>query len=211
MRSDPSSRTSDPSVDLVLAEYQSVRQEWLESRSAQQQTFTWTLAAISIIVSAIITSADLRPDRPFLYAVAASLVVIAALSGQAIWFGEISRMERAALYLRRLERELDEAGIRIGQRPALQFERFRGRQGPSGEPWVPKSASLVVGTFAMYCATSLLGIIMLADVAHYTPHVKPSLSVLAAIDAGVLLVAWLTSTLWMARTAVRIWTSSSSQ
>ena len=140
---------------------------------------------------------------------AASALVVAALTGQAIWFGEITRMERAALYLRTLENKIDEAGLKLGEKPALEFEHFRGVKPVGGEQWVPKSASLVAGAFAMYSAMAVLGLVMLLDVARYAPHVNHALSALATVDASVLAVAWLGSSAWMARQSVKIFKSSS--
>lgn len=81
--------------ELRLAEYNTVRTEWLASRDAQQSTLQWTLAALSVLLAAAVGT-SLRTDQPFVYVGLAGVIIAAATFSQAIWFGEVMRMERAA-------------------------------------------------------------------------------------------------------------------
>jgi len=195
--------------DFVLAEYQTVRQEWLESRSAQQHTFSWTLATVAAVLAAAMAS-DARTEQPFLYLVAASFIIAASTAAQAIWFGEVTRMERAAFYLRGLEHDIAAHGPRWGRRPPLQFERFRGLAPESDDvDWIPKSNTLIVGAFGMYGVLACLGGAMLIDLAtasahHYNNH-EP-LAIAAVCTFGVV---YLASTIFLCLLALEIRTIAS--
>jgi hypothetical protein len=55
---------------------------------------------------ATIVSLKVRTAQPYLYVALAGVSVAVATCSQAIWFGEVMRMERSALYLRGLEQAL---------------------------------------------------------------------------------------------------------
>ncbi len=166
---DNETQDADPSLDAVTglraAEYTSVRTEWLASRDAQQHTLQWTLAALAILLAGILNS-DARTHQPFLYVALAGVVAAMATLSLAIWFGEVMRMERAALYLRGLEQAVA-AGMRSDQSlPPLMWERWRAYVPKTGNPlWVAKAAPVIIASFFLYGLIALAALVLLVAAA----------------------------------------------
>jgi hypothetical protein len=127
-----------------------------------------------LLAAALGTS--LRADQPFVYVGFAGVIVAAATCSQAIWFGEVMRMERAALYLRGLEVALSEEFRDASLLPPLLWERWRGyvkaaaarhddgdhNASEDAEPlWVAKAAPSIIGSFALYGLISVTGLAIL--------------------------------------------------
>lgn len=158
--------------DLRIAEYNSVREEWLTSRDGQQHTLQWTLAALAVLFAGILSS-SLRTHQPFLFIALAAVAVAAAVFSEAIWFGEVLRMERAALYLRGLERALSGALEWPGKLPPLMWERWRAYPPKQQERlWIPKAVPSILGGFAIFGLLAAGGITILGYAAadHALPH-----------------------------------------
>jgi len=180
-------------TDLLLAEYQTVRQEWLDARQAQQQALQWTLGAFAVIFAAAL-NAHLRGSEPFLYLLAAVVISLGTVASQFIWFGEVTRMERASLFLRGRERELHSAldaeavkavGI-YGLSPWL-WETWRAnRPTDKKTPWVQKSVQAIAGP-VLYGLTFLTGITMLVDARWFEPHTTPGERMVALLSLVVVL------------------------
>lgn len=149
---------------LRLAEYQSVRQEWLASRDVQQHTLQWTFAASAILLAGILNS-DARSEEPFLYVALAAATAALSIFAQAVWFGEVVRMERAALFVRGLEAsfaQLDPAG---SDRAPLTWETWRSNPPSDREsPWIPPARTSIVGGFALYTLLALAAVVILFSV-----------------------------------------------
>ena len=150
---------------LQVTEYGTVRTEWLSSRDAQQHTLQWTLAAIAVLIAGILTS-DTRTEHALLFVLLAAAVVGIAACSHAIWFGEVLRMERAALFLRGLERRL--ACRAAAEQPArsapLTWETWRGVEVEDRpDAWVPKASASIIAGFGLYGLLALAGILILLD------------------------------------------------
>lgn len=184
----------DARVRFALAEYESVRREWLESRTAQQQTFAWTLAGTTVLVAATFRS-SMWTEAPWLYVMASAGLSVASLASFGIWFGEVSRMERASLYLRGLERDLGRMMVAADGRQPLLFERYRAVEPPDDGGadylWVPKSSSLVKGALILYIGLPAFGLVMLGVAAFGGVSLKSSTAHVAAwvLLVGLLLTA----------------------
>lgn len=152
-------------MQLQTTEYETVRAEWLSSRDAQQHTLQWTLAAIAVLIAGILNS-DARTHHQLLYVLLSAAVVAIAACSHAIWFGEVLRMERAALFLRGVERRLaDRFAAEPSGRPApLTWETWRGVnvKGRS-DAWVPKASASIIAGFGLYGLLALAGIVILVD------------------------------------------------
>jgi hypothetical protein len=161
----PTSSGAADEMGLQVAEYGTVRAEWLSSRDAQQHTLQWTLAAIAVLIAGILNS-DARTHHQLLYVLLSAAVVAIAACSHAIWFGEVLRMERAALFLRGVERRL--ARRYAAEQPArpapLIWETWRGvNVRGRTDAWVPKASASILAGFGLYCLLALAGIIILVD------------------------------------------------
>jgi hypothetical protein len=179
--------------ELRVAEYNSVRTEWLASRDAQQHTLQWTLAALAVLLAGTL-SLHARAEQPFLYVALVAVEVAIATFSQAIWFGEVMRMERAALYLRGLEgvaRELTPEG----EFPPLMWERWRGDpKNREKSLWIAKATPLIVGCFALYGLLAVAGLCILVAAA-LDPHIRRgdhTFAIVAAATAAAL-YSWVTA------------------
>jgi hypothetical protein len=186
-------------VQLRVAEYNSVRAEWLSSRDAQQHTLQWTLAAVAVLLVGLLGSAHVRSEAPFLYVALAGAGVVLATCSQGIWFGEVMRMERAALYLRGIE-EVLAASTRAGMLPPLLWESWRGRpklakaRDDEGEerPWTSKASISIVASFGLYGLLSIapLTVLIYGAVTTQLPLADRHLAVwVAGVTGGLFLVA----------------------
>ena len=143
--------TSRLEGELRVAEYSSVRTEWLASRDAQQHTFQWTLAALAVLLAGAISS-NAREKQPYLFVALIGVEIAISTLSQAIWFGEVMRMERAALYLRGLEKALVEGFRGDKGFPPLMWESWRGHypKDRSESLWISKAVPLILASFALY-------------------------------------------------------------
>ena len=185
---------SDPTADearrlrseLRLAEYRSVREEWLTSRGVQQHVLQWTLAALAVLIAGVLNSGA-HDAQPFLYVALSAAVVAVATASQGIWWGEVLRMARTSLYLRGFERELGRPPA--GELPALMWERWRGDPALSwGTSWITKAHSSIVGGVALYGLIAAAGFVMLVAAAadKTVPHGDRHAAVALACATGAL-------------------------
>ncbi len=177
--------------ELRAAEYTSVRTEWLLSRDAQQHTLQWTLAALAVILAGLLSS-GVRKGQPFVFVAIAGLAVAIATFSQAIWFGEVMRMERAALFLRGLERAVSRGPVPAEGIPPLIWERWRGYRTKVRDPlWVSKAAPSIIASFALYGLMAVAGIVLLGYAAadHKLPDGDRSFALAIAITGGLLYLA----------------------
>jgi hypothetical protein len=205
---------------LVVAEYSSVRAEWLEARSAQQHSMQWTFAAIAVILAGVF-SKDLRSADLFAYVLATGVVALASALSELVWFGEVLRMERAALFLRGRERCV-QAGAESAHRgqvydPApLAFETFRGQTGTvkgweevfgrtEAPVWIPKSSASVIGALALYGLMFLIGVTLLGDAAaNAGADLSAFKQVVAWVIFGAAWAVYLVVTFYVAQTSLRV-------
>jgi hypothetical protein len=194
-----SALTPEQRFQARLAEYSSVRAEWMSSRDAQQQTLQWTLAALAVLFAGIL-SAEVYAKHPGLFVALSALVVLAATFSQAIWFGEVIRMERAAHYLRGLEVSITE-----DLDPPLMWERWRAYPDDNdrGAFRFPKASPSILGGFALYglLATGGMFVLVYAAKEHTLPH---SAQTFATVAAGVTAALYLTVTATIGRWALMI-------
>jgi hypothetical protein len=149
---------------LRIAEYESVRQEWLASRDVQQHTLQWTFAASAILLAGILNS-DARSEEPFLYIALAAATAALSIFSQAVWFGEVVRMERAALFLRGLEASFTGLVGETGARAPLTWETWRSNPPPDQtSPWMPQARTSIVGVFALFLLLTLAAVVILLSV-----------------------------------------------
>lgn len=149
---------------LRIAEYESVRQEWLASRDVQQHTLQWTFAASAVLLAGILSS-DARSEEPFLYIALAAATAALSIFSQAVWFGEVVRMERAALFLRGLEASVADLVGETGTRAPLTWETWRSNPPPDRtSPWIPPARTSIVGGFALFLLLSLAAVVILLTV-----------------------------------------------
>jgi len=187
--------------ELRVAEYESVREEWLASRDAQQHTLRWTIAAIAVLLAAVLGS-DARDQQPFLYVAIAGALTGIAIASQAIWFGELMRMERASLFLRGIEvavRDLDG-----GWPPPLVWDSWRASRGH--KPVITSAAPLLIACFAVYALLVIAGLTILFAAAADTQLSDPDriLAVALAFMAGALYIG---TTFYLLCRARLIWQS----
>jgi hypothetical protein len=99
----PSDRDEDRRFHLFLAEFDSLRQESAQARTAQQSIFQWSMG----VLAAVIVGA-LALDRQSSFGLQASVfglgLPILVFGASLAWFGELYRMERAGYYVGRRER-----------------------------------------------------------------------------------------------------------
>jgi hypothetical protein len=105
--------------DLVKSEYDSLRQESVQARTAQQQILQWSLAAFSAIFAAglvLAGQANINVREGFgglVFIVVFGFALPGLITGSCwSWLGELARMERVGYYLRGLEQHL--SGLRTG-------------------------------------------------------------------------------------------------
>lgn len=196
-------------AEFRLAEYNTVRTEWLASRDAQQSTLQWTLAALSVLLAATVGT-SLRAGQPVVYIGLAGVIVAASTFSQAIWFGEVMRMERAALYLRGFELALSDQLTDASSLPPLLWERWRGyvkrHHDPDSGPaplWVAKAAPSIIGSFALYGLISVAGLAILVVAAADTtiPHHDRMFAIVMVIVAAAL---YFGATAYLGKEALRI-------
>ncbi|HEX5924187.1 MAG TPA: hypothetical protein VFY45_10170 [Baekduia sp.] len=205
---------------LVVAEYTSVRSEWLEARDAQQQSMQWTFAAIAVILAGIF-SKDLRNTDPFVYALGTAVVAFASSLSQAIWFGEALRMERAALYLRGREQQLrmwlQPSSNESSSWPAvLAWETFRATRPDkqhgdrvAAMPRVVNSAVSIVAAICLYGVMWLAGIGLLAEATFsHASKLDGTEHTIAYWLFGGAAVTYLVITGYLVRHAVSVYRSS---
>lgn len=170
---------------LAIAEYSSVREEWLSSRAAQQQTFQWSLAAIAVLLAALVTVHS-KPDHSAVYVAVAGATAVIALASEAIWLGELIRMERAALFLRSREQMIRrEAGTAL-----LLWETWRAaRPRDRNALWINVAGPSVIGGFALYNVAVLIAMFVLV-VATRDPLLTRHTHVLAICSVIAIGVAY---------------------
>jgi hypothetical protein len=170
---------STTKAELFVAEYQSVRDEWLQARAAQQQVLAWTSGPLVLLVAALVHS-NTRLHQPLLYLIGASLLTAASLASAFIWFGDVMRMERASLFLRGRERLVwladGPSEINTGFAPSpLLWETWRAVPRVTSH-WTPKAAPSLVGAAAIYAGLTASGLAFLIDGATTRTNVTPHLS-----------------------------------
>lgn len=146
-------------MQLLIAEYQGIRNEILESFKLTQAIIQWSLAIYGVGFGAGLVAANeaTKPQAdPFLqwmvFGVFAVLLPGLMSAASFHWLGEITRMERAGSYVRGLEYELKDAAFAVGSerflRP-LNWERHL--QQNQSKRWLPyvAVAALFGGTFAV--------------------------------------------------------------
>lgn len=192
--------------ELRVAEYKSVREEWLTSRDAQQHTLQWTLAALAVLLAGILTS-PARDQQPFVYVTVAGAIAAIATASQAIWFGELMRMERAALFLRGLEASFKDLNVDSPWPPPLIWDSWRAFRGDSqGSPMIYSAAPLLIACFAIYALLvgAALAVLVAATGDHRIPEGDQHL---ALTVAGIASAMYVGSTLYLLLKAKSIWRS----
>lgn len=145
----------DVGVQLLVAEYQAIRNEILESFKLTQAIIQWSLAIYGVGFGAgfVAVAAALEHPNSYLQWMVAVLfgLLLPGLMWAASfhWLGEIRRMERAGSYVRGLEFQLKDVEFSIGpgflSRP-LNWEWYLGKK---HKRWLPYGAVAVLfgGTF----------------------------------------------------------------
>lgn len=152
----------DAGVQLLVAEYQAVRNEILESFKLTQAIIQWSLAIYGVGFGAgfVALTEATKTSNPFLQWMVAVMfgLLLPGLMWAASfhWLGEITRMERAGSYVRGLEFQFRSAEFSIGSgsvpRP-LNWERHLSEN----KRWLPyfAVAALFGGTFLVALGVSV--------------------------------------------------------
>lgn len=92
---------------LLVEEYKAIRAKSAEARDNQQSIIQWSLAAVGLVTAGVLAgSRSSGQDETFRLAVAfafCTVVPLILLAALAIWLSEVSRMLRAARFLRERE------------------------------------------------------------------------------------------------------------
>jgi hypothetical protein len=189
---------------LVLAEYQSVREEWLAARTAQHQTWQWSIAAIAVLLAATV-GANARAQHSWLYVAGAAGAATFAIASQVIWLGELLRMERAALFLRGRELVLNRALPRVAGESPLLFETWRAnRPVAAASPWIPGAGPLIVAGLALYAATACVAVAVLVTAA-VDAKLSSGVRAFAWAASGLGTLAYLAVALYTCRLGIGLW------
>jgi hypothetical protein len=189
---------------MRVAEYKSVREEWLASRDAQQHTLQWTLAALAVLFAGILSS-ELRQDHPELYVGLVFAAGLVAISSHAIWFGEVMRMERAALFLRGLEAAVSKLTQDQGEVPPLSWETWRGSPAKEdGDPWVAPAAVLILACFCLYLVLTAAAFLILI-LAASDAEIPGKYQDFAAVAASVVGLVYFVAVGYMVKVALQTW------
>jgi len=185
------------------SEYGSVRTEWTSARDAQQSTLQWTLATLGVLLAGIATS-DFGTHRPFLFIALGASVIAIAMCSEAIWFGEVMRMERAACYLRGLEKALWPL-VGTNEYPLLMWETWRGDETmhKPGSAWVKKATPSIIASFGLYAVLAVPGFVVLASEGS-DHNVSGANRILAWVLFAVLGLVYLVFTEYLRRAALEM-------
>ena len=162
-------------LELVKAEYETLRNESLWSLRSQQEVVRWGLAAYGVVLAAGLVLVERIPDatgqNEIILSSLAMLVFGLALPGLTLsacvaWLGELKRMERVGYYLRGLEAELRRVARWnvLGVQAPLCWESFiafgeRGKSRPKSKLAYAGQA----GTYLVQIGIALLGLAILAQ------------------------------------------------
>lgn len=164
---------ADPTTALLVAEYESVRQESIASFGNAQSIIQWSLATYGVVFGAgiVALTSDVPSTLERVVGFIAVVIFAAILPGLICaatwqWLGEIGRMERVGAYLRGLEISLrtQPSGI---PRP-LGWESFL-----SSKIATNKSLWPYIGTALMYGGTVVVALVIawnLQDNYFTSPH-----------------------------------------
>lgn len=96
-------------IEVMLKEYEMLRQEILGAMSNRAQIISFGLGTIGVLFAGILTS-DLAKESPKLLIVVFSFAIpTASVLVLYIWLGEVERMMRAGRYLANLEGRINRA------------------------------------------------------------------------------------------------------
>jgi hypothetical protein len=97
--------TDDLTIQVLLEEYRTLRQESLDTLSHRLTVVNFTFAALSVVIAAMLTT----PGVPDLVIGLVGVVFVpqAAKAGLFIWLGEYQRSQRAGRHLADLERRIN--------------------------------------------------------------------------------------------------------
>lgn len=141
-----SRKSADAENLLLVAEYQALRAEVLQTIQSTQSIVQWSMAAYGVLFGAGVVAAsdpDARVDGFLRLAILLIFgVLIPALLAAATWhwLGELTRMERVAVFLRGLEHHLrkNPAPHSLGSpHGPLNWERFLAGDGKTRKRRAP--------------------------------------------------------------------------
>ena len=150
-------------LQLVSAEYQSLREESSQARQAQQSTLTWSVAALGTVLAGglVFVSGIFAPGAKssMLSVLFYALVFGLALPGYAFfaaltYMGELGRMTRVGAYLQGLERFV---ATMISPAPLRWETGLNAKRGAKGR--TSRLLSPVVGSLALYFGSLVISLI----------------------------------------------------
>jgi hypothetical protein len=114
---------------MFLAEYQSLREESAQARTAQQTILQWSLGAFALIFAgAMASDVASTPRGEVLLMIIFGLALPGLVFGSCLaWAGELLRMERAGYFLRGREAAVWASSARgrvVDERNVLDIEQF---------------------------------------------------------------------------------------
>jgi|SRR5436305_713339 len=192
---------------MRVVEYETVRDEWISARDAQQHTLQWTLAALVVLFAAVLGS-KARQHQPELYVGLAFGAGLVAIFSQGIWWGEVSRMERASLFLRGLEVSISRLTKSLGGPPPVSWNTWRGSPPAHNpdDPWIGTAWLQIAGSFCLYlsltCAAAAILIFAARD--DTLPSADQKFATCSVIVLGGI---YLIVTAYMGFRAISIWRS----
>lgn len=159
-------------AQLLLAEYQSVRDESSQARQAQQSTIAWSLASFATVFAGglLFISNSLKDDSmlgelEFIFFLLVFGVMLPgfAFASCMTYVGELARMERAGYYLRGLEYHLASTGASLQLESPLRWETFLAYNEPSRK----KYKIGYIGGVGLYTGSILVSLVACVAMAYY--------------------------------------------
>ncbi len=113
-------------LEVILKEYETVRQEAMDAIGNRNQVLSFGLATIGIIFAAAISSKDILGNIRFVQIVFCGVIPVISLLVSVVWFGEVNRMNRASVYIKtQIEPRIDSIFEKGEYKRLLNWENWQ--------------------------------------------------------------------------------------
>jgi hypothetical protein len=96
-------------VEVLLKEYETLRQESLDSNNNRSQIVSFGLGTIGLLAASVLASERASASLPLLLMVFSGAIPIISILVLYSWLGEVERMMRAGRFMSELERRINGA------------------------------------------------------------------------------------------------------